>query len=156
MAKRQLTEDFSEFLRFLNEEKVNYLLIGGYAVGFHGHPRTTGDMDVWIAMNMENASRLMKALERFGFVHNEARAELFLEPGNVVRFRWPPMRIEVLNQIDGVDFDECYRRRVFADFGDLEVPVISLEDLLKNKEATGREQDAADVKALSREQPKKD
>ncbi len=148
MVNRKLTDDFREFLKFLEEEKVEFLIIGGFAVGFHGHPRTTGDMDIWIAMTAENAKRVVKALYRFGFQQDEAKEDLFLEPGNVVRMGWPPMRIEIFNVIDGVQFSDCYERREIADFDGLKVPVIALDDLIKNKRASGRNQDIADIDAL--------
>jgi predicted nucleotidyltransferase len=148
-VKPQLPDDFRDFLRFLGDERVQYLLIGGYAVGYYGHPRTTGDMDVWIALHPDNAARVVAALHRFGFTHGEATEALFLESGNIVRMGLPPMRIEILNQIDGVEFDECYHRRETVDWDGLNVPIISLPDLLTNKRSTGRTKDQADVEALT-------
>ncbi len=149
LVNKQLPEDFKEFLTFLNEERVKYLLIGGYAVGYYGHPRATGDIDVWIAMTEENAAAVVKTLNRFGFTHGEADKDLFLQPGNIIRMGFPPMRIEILNQIDGVDFDECYPKRTTGVIEGIHIPIISIEDLLKNKTASGRTKDLADVEALT-------
>ena len=135
-------------MKFLNEEKVRYLLIGGYAVGFYGHPRATGDMDIWIALSENNATAVVRVLERFGFTHGEADKQLFLDEGNIIRMGFPPMRIEILNQIDGVNFDDCYSRRIENLFDDVLTPVISRQDLLTNKRASGRPKDLADIDAL--------
>lgn len=115
----------------------------------HGVPRYTKDMDVWIAIGSENASRIVMALRRFGFTHGEADEALFLKEGNIVRMGFPPMRIEILNQIDGVNFEECYTRRVVRNIGEFDIPVICLNDLLVNKQASGRPQDLADIDRLT-------
>lgn len=127
---------------------IKYLLIGGYAVGYYGHPRATGDIDIWIAMTDANAAVVVKALHRFGFTHGEATADLFMEPRNVIRMGFPPMRIEILNQIDGVNFDACYARHTLGRIEGISIPIISMADLLKNKKASGRTKDLADVEAL--------
>ena len=146
-----LSDDLKEFLRLLNEEKVEYLLIGGWAVGYHGYPRLTQDIDVWVEMSVENTRRILKSLERFGFKPGLADESLFLKPGNIVRFGFPPNRIEILNQIDGVEFAECVKRKEMADFDDVIVPVISREDLIRNKRASGRHKDLADVEGLNQQ-----
>lgn len=144
-----LSEDLKEFLRFLNEENVDYLLIGGWAVGYYGYPRLTQDMDIWIKVSPANVQRLLNTLERFGFKRGTLSESLFHEPGNIVRFGFPPNRIEILNQISGVEFDECVRRKQMADFDDLLIPVIALEDLVRNKRASGRYKDLADLEGLN-------
>lgn len=145
---RHLPNDFKDFLRFLNEEKVEYLLIGGYAVGFHGYPRATGDMDVWIALSAENARRVVKALQRFGFTHGEAEPDVFMDPGRIVRMGFPPMRIEILNKIDGVEFAEAYARHVAGSIDGVDIPVICKSDLIHNKRSTGRPKDNVDADTL--------
>lgn len=147
--ERMLSDDLKEFLRFLNEEKVEYLLIGGWAVGYHGYPRLTQDMDVWVALSSENAHRIQHSLERFGFTHGEVDASLFQTPGNIVRFGFPPNRIEIMNQIAGVDFADCLQRKEMADFDGLIIPVISRQDLIRNKRASGRHKDLADIEGLN-------
>lgn len=149
MEKMLLPDDFRDFLKFLNEEKVEYLIIGGWAVAIHGVPRYTKDLDVWIAIGVENAKRVVIALKRFGFTHGETDEALFLQEGNIIRMGFPPMRIEILNKIDGVDFSECYERRTVRQVGELKIPVICLDDLLLNKRASGRPQDLADIDRLT-------
>src|SRR5204863_3627703 len=105
-----LPDDFKDFFRFLNEAGVAYLLIGGWAVGFHGYPRATLDMDVWVACDSENARRIVQALEMFGFTQGEATESLFTRPGTIVRKGLPPMRVEILTHISGVDFGACKSR----------------------------------------------
>ena len=144
----QLSPDFKEFLRLLNANQVEYLVVGGHAVGYHGYPRATADLDVWIAINKENATRVVKALKQFGFAVPELSAALFLEEDRIVRMGVPPMRIEVLTTISGVTFDECYAEREVAIVDDLRVNVISLEHLKTNKQAAGRYKDLADLDYL--------
>ncbi len=104
---------------------------------------------MWVAIDTENAGRIVRALERFGFSHGEAAEALFLDPGNIVRMGFPPMRIEITNQIDGVEFADCHRRRLMVLMDGVEVPVISREDLLRNKRASNRLKDQADVESLT-------
>jgi hypothetical protein len=148
MGTMQLPDDFKDFFRFLNETGVQYLLIGGWAVGFHGYPRATADMDVWVACDESNAKRLVEALALFGFTHGEATESLFTTPGVVVRMGLPPMRIELLTRLSGVEFSECRARCETLEADGISIPVISLTDLIKNKKASGRPKDLADVDAL--------
>jgi len=135
-------------LKSFEEAKVDYLLIGGYAVGFYGYARATADMDVWIAVNADNASRTVHALRRFGMNTPELAAELFLEEGKIIRMGVPPMRIEIQTGISGVDFEACFGRRQRVDVGGFEVNVISLEDLKTNKRAANRFKDLDDLEHL--------
>lgn len=144
-----LPQDFKEFLALLNSEKIEYLVVGGYAVSFHGYPRPTGDLDVWVAIFPENASKLLNVLSKFGFGAAGATAEVFLAPGNVVRMGVPPVRIEIINQISGVEFHQCYSRRIEIVVDGLPVNVIARDDLLANKRAAGREKDLNDLKQLA-------
>lgn len=144
----QFSDDFKEFLQLLNSEKIEYLIVGGYAVSYYGYPRPTGDLDVWIAIDPANAHRLVGALTKFGFGSAGATAELFLTPGRVVRMGRPPLRIEILSSISGVDFGDCYARRVEADFNGVIVNMISREDLVTNKRAAGRSKDRNDLEHL--------
>lgn len=145
MATIPLPPDFSEFLRLLGEHKVRYLLIGGYAVGYHGHVRGTADIDVWVSNNAENAEKVSKALHDFGF---EASPSLIREPDQVIRMGTPPLRIEVLTSVSGVQFDECYLDRAVVDWAGVEVSVIGLDKLKINKAASGRLKDLDDLKKL--------
>lgn len=144
----EFPKDFKEFLQLLNSRKIEYLVVGGYAVGYHGYPRATGDLDVWIAVNRENARKMVDALKEFGFNLPELTEELFLNQGKVVRMGNPPMRLEVLTSIDGVVFDECFKNRVVADFESFKVNFISKDNLLINKQASGRPKDIADYELL--------
>jgi predicted nucleotidyltransferase len=146
----ELPNDFKEFLKLLRDHRVKYLLIGGYAVGFHGYTRATNDIDFWIAMDGENASRIVEGLKEFGFDVPELSADLFLKPNQIVRMGLEPVRIEVTTTIDGVDFEDCYARRVQTDLDGVPVSVIALEDLKTNKRASGRTKDLADLEELSK------
>ncbi|MEW6210888.1 MAG: hypothetical protein AB1631_21160 [Acidobacteriota bacterium] len=148
MAIPTLTPDFKEFLRLLNENKVEYLLIGGYAVGYYGYVRATADLDVWIASNAENASRAVVALREFGFDVPELSEELFLRSETIARMGVPPFRIEVLTSISGVSFEECYKERVVDLIDGVEVPIINLRHLKMNKSASGRLKDLVDLEHL--------
>jgi hypothetical protein len=148
MATPLLPEDFKEFLRLLNANKVEYLLIGGYAVGYYGYARATADMDVWIAPGVENAARTVSALREFGFDVPELSEELLLEPDNILRMGIPPFRLEVLSSISGVSFSECYAERVVDIIDDVDVPIISLLHLRINKKASGRLKDLTDLEHL--------
>ena len=143
-----LPSDFRDLLKLLNSKNVKYLLIGGYAVGYHGYSRATADMDLWIAINPENADRVTAALLEFGFSSSDLKPSLFLEAGKIVRMGNPPLRIEILTTISGVVFEDCYPQRIVAQIDGVEVPVISLEHLKINKKASGRFKDLADLEQL--------
>ena len=148
MATTRLLPDFKEFLKLLTAHKVEYLLIGGYAVGYYGYPRATGDIDIWIAMNPVNAEKIVVALKEFGFDLPELSAELFLKEWQVVRMGVPPVRIEIATTISGVNFDECYAERVVDELDGVKANLISLKHLKLNKKASGRHQDLADIENL--------
>jgi predicted nucleotidyltransferase len=148
MDPRSLTKDFKEFLQSLNENGVKFLVIGGHAVAYHGYPRTTSDLDVWIAVESENAARVVSALRQFGFDIPDLRTELFLQRDRVVRMGIAPNRIEIQTGIDGVSFADCYERRIAAELDGIPVFFISLADLKMNKKASGRNKDLADLDNL--------
>jgi len=148
MATIHLPPDFKEFLKLLKAHKAEYMLIGGYAVGYHGYPRATADMDIWIALYPANSERIVSVLKEFGFDVPELSTELFLEEWQIVRLGVPPIRIEIATTISGVDFAECYPERVVDMLDDVEVNLISLERLKQNKMASGRHQDLADLENL--------
>jgi hypothetical protein len=143
-----LNEDFREFVESLNSNNVKYLIVGGYAVAFHGHPRYTKDLDIWLKLSDENASNVMQALADFGFGDVDVTADDLGRKGMVVQLGYPPNRIDLINSPDGVEFDECYSSRVEIDVEGVTVPVIDLDNLIKNKRSTGRLQDLADVEKL--------
>lgn len=148
MAQQALPDDFKEFLRLLNEADIEYLLIGGYAVAYHGYPRATADMDIWVAISPSNALKLVDVFNRFGMHDDNLTAALFKEKGKIIRMGVPPMRIEVLTQIDGVDFEECYAERITTEIDNQTVHIISREHLRKNKKASGRHKDLDDIENL--------
>jgi len=148
MATIHLPPDFKEFLRLLNAHKVEYLLIGGYAVNYHGYPRATADMDIWIAVHPANADRIVAALKEFGFDLPDLSPELFLRQWQVIRLGVPPVRIEIATTISGVDFAECYAGRVEDTLDGVPAKLIDLDHLKLNKKASGRHQDLADLEHL--------
>jgi len=144
----EFPQDFKEFLLLLNSRGIEYLVIGGYAVGYHGYPRATGDMDVWVAIHEKNAAKLVDALREFGFDLPELEKSLFLTSGKIIRMGVPPIRLEILTSIDGLEFETCYRNRIVTDIGDIKVNFISKGDLLINKRASGRFKDLDDIEKL--------
>ena len=144
----ELPPDFKEFLRLLKEYNVRYLLIGGYAVGYHGYARATEDMDIWVAIHPDNAQKIVTVLKVFGFDLPELKPELFLREKQIIRMGIPPVKLEIGTSISGVDFDECYQGRVVDELDGVEVNLIDLENLKKNKKASGRLKDLADLEKL--------
>ena len=142
----QIPRDFKEFLKLLIANDARFLVIGGYAVNAFGHIRNTVDLDIWIAADAENRSRVVQAIRSFAFPN--AGVEMFDRPDAMVRMGVPPLRIEVLQKIAGVEFDDWSRRVILAD-EDIQIPMISLDDLKKNKKAAGRPKDLLDVDGLS-------
>lgn len=149
MDPKSLTRDFREFLQCLNAHAVEYLVIGGHAVAYHGYPRATADLDVWVAVNRTNAGRLVSALSAFGFAVPELTPDLFLREERIIRMGIAPNRIEIQTGIDGVRFTECFPRRASADLDGVRVHFIGLDDLKVNKRASGRYKDLADLEHLA-------
>jgi len=144
----ELPPDFKEFLKLLKEHDIRYLLIGGYAVGYHGYARATEDMDIWVAVDSENAKKLVSVLKAFGFDHPDLKPELFLQEKKIIRMGMPPMRLKITTSISGVEFDECYQKRIIDELDGIQVNLIDLENLKKNKKASGRSKDIADLEKL--------
>lgn len=148
MATIPLPPDFSAFLKLLNAHEVRYLIVGGYAVGYHGYVRPTGDMDVWIEATTKNARRLVSVLNAFGFGTDTLSEALFLKPSNIVRMGYPPHRIEIMPSISGVTFSTCFEQRVEATWEGVPVAFIGLACLRQNKRASGRLKDLSDLEYL--------
>lgn len=144
----KLPPDFKEFLKLLKANNVQYLLIGGYAVGYYGYPRATGDIDIWVAIHPENAQKLVHTLQEFGFDTPDLTTELFLTEKSIVRLGVPPMRIELMTTISGVQFEECFIERIVDFLDGIEVNLINLEHLKQNKKASGRFKDLDDLEHL--------
>ncbi|MGK3960502.1 DUF6036 family nucleotidyltransferase [Sorangium sp. So ce118] len=146
-----MNDDFLDLLSALSAADARFLIIGAYAVGVHGRPRATKDLDVWVEASPENAARVMDALRRFGAPISELSEQDLATPGAGFMMGVPPRRIDVLTQISGVEFGDAWPRRIEVSFGEnLRCPVIALEDLIANKRAADRAQDRADVEALER------
>ncbi len=143
-----LPPDFKEFLNLLKSKNIRYLLIGGYAVGYHGYPRSTNDMDIWIATDPKTAERMVLALKEFGFDTPQLSEKLFLKEKSVVRMGIAPIRIEILTTISGVNFEECFRQKIVDEIDGIEVNIISLKQLKINKKASGRHKDLDDFENL--------
>lgn len=144
----ELNHDFQEFLRSFVGHDVRFLIVGGYALAAHGHPRYTKDLDVWVWTDPSNAVRVVAALEEFGFGGLGLAAADFEEPDVVVQLGREPQRIDLLTFATGLVFDDAYEHRVLVDVGGLSIPFISIDDLRTNKLATGRLRDAADAADL--------
>lgn len=148
MAKRPLPDDFREFIACLNDNAVQYLLVGGWAVGLYGNPRLTKDIDFLISADENNLERLQKALRNFGAPGVDTA--VFAQPGNVFRMGRPPIQIDIITQADGIDFPRCFANRFITAIGGIEVSTISRDDLIANKKASARPQDIADIQFLTR------
>jgi hypothetical protein len=144
----ELNTDWKQFVESLNSSGVEYLLVGALAVAHHALPRNTGDIDFFVRRSPENARRIVEAIERFGFASLNLRPEDFLEDDSVIQLGLPPRRIDLINHLAGVGFDEAWHARVPMELGGVTLHVISKEHLLANKRALGRQQDLADVAAL--------
>ena len=148
MPTIQLPTEFSELLKSLGAHEVRYLVVGGYAVAYHGYPRTTGDIDIWIERTAENAWRVVEALRSFGFDIPALHPELFMKPDQLVRMGYPPLRVEILTSASGVEFAACYAERVEDELGGTEASIIGLDCLKANKRASGRHKDLSDLEHL--------
>ncbi len=150
MAMTQIPRDFLDLLKLLNQHGVKYLVIGGYAVVLHGHNRMTGDLDLFIELSSENAEAFCAAYHEFGLGRGEVTAADFLEEGKMIRAGFEPMRLEILNRISGVSFEECYPHRVEIEIEGVLVKFIGRDQLIANKLASGRDKDLSDVKKLTK------
>ena len=147
----ELPQDFKEFLQFINANRVEYLLVGGYAVGYHGYPRATGDIDFWVAATPENVANLGKALIQFGFSPATIASEFSLRVPDGIHIGVPPLRIDLLTSISGAKFAECYPRRIVGILDGVTAYIIDLADLRTNKQAAGRLKDLNDLEQLPEE-----
>lgn len=143
-----LSKDFKEFIELLNENNVRYLVVGGYAVAFHGHPRYTKDLDIWVELSPDNANKIIDALKKFGFGSLGLKPNDFLESDQIIQLGYPPNRIDILTTLEGLNFEDCYKSRVEIEIQGLHIDFIDIENLRKNKRATGRSQDLADAENL--------
>jgi hypothetical protein len=144
----EIRNDFKELLELFNKHKVEYLVVGGYALAFHGAPRFTGDIDLFVRPARENAERILAALNDFGFGSLDLSEDDFSVPGKVIQLGVPPVRIDIVTSISGVSWERADTGKVPGQYGQTPVRFISREDFIANKRATGRRKDAADIEAL--------
>jgi len=146
----ELFKDFEDFVQLLYQYEVAYMVVGGYALAFHGKPRYTGDLDIWIDMTEDNADKLVKVLDEFGVGSLGLSKADFLKEGYVSQIGYPPLRIDILNTIDGISFQEAYRNKQILKLRAVEITFIGLQDLIVNKKTSGRSQDLTDLKHLTK------
>jgi predicted nucleotidyltransferase len=145
-----LAKDFEDFIRLLNYHQVEYMIVGGYALGFHGAPRYTGDIDIWINISDQNADKMLRVIIEFGFAALGFERTDFLKPGYITQIGQPPLRIDILNSIDGVSFEEAVKNKQIIDIDGLAVAYVGLRDFIKNKEATDRLKDRSDIEEIKK------
>jgi len=145
--------DFIDFIELLNKHQVEYLVVGAHALAFHGRPRHTGDLDIWIRPSLENASKLVKTINDFGFGSLGLTVEDFIKENYVTQLGYPPLRIDILNSISGVFFEEAYLHKINGEIEGMAISFISVQDFIENKKASGRSKDFADIDLLTK--PKK-
>jgi len=145
----EIRTDFKELLELFNKNKVEYLIVGGYALAFHGAPRFTGDIDLFVRPVRENAEHILAALNEFGFGSLDLSEGDFTMPGKVVQLGVPPIRIDIVTSISGVSWEKADAGKVPSDYDQVPVHFIGREDFISNKKATGRKKDAADIEAIS-------
>ena len=147
-----LNRDYQELLQSFVSHNVRFLIVGGYALAAHGHPRYTKDLDIWVWTDPSNAERIVMSLENFGFAGLGLTAQDFLEPGVVVQLGREPQRVDILTFATGLEFTQAYENRIMVSIGNIEVPFVSVDDLRTNKLATGRLRDIADAADLPPDQ----
>jgi hypothetical protein len=143
-----LNEDYKDILQLLLKDKVRFLVVGAYALGVYGYPRATGDIDIWVEPSTENSKKIFKVLGEFGSPIKKISSETFAAQGIIFQIGVPPRRIDFITEIDGVKFISAYKNRKIIALENLKVPFLSLKDLIRNKQSTGRPKDLLDVKYL--------
>jgi hypothetical protein len=144
----EIQKDYKELLESFNARKVEYIIVGGYALAFHGAPRFTGDIDLLVKPDAENARRILAALNDFGFGALNLNESDFTRQGNVVQLGVPPVRIDIVTSLTGVDWDKAQAGKVAGDYGGVSVHFLGKKEFILNKKATGRKKDLADIEAL--------
>ena len=147
-AVKQLFPDFEEFFRLLNDHEVRYLLVGGYAFAVHAFPRFTNDLDIWIDTDVENAEKILQVLNDFGFQGLEITNEDLTNPDRIIQLGYPPLRIDSLTDIDGVDFSTAWENKDTTNYGKQKINIINRELFIRNKLASGRQKDKEDLEKL--------
>ncbi len=148
-------KDFVDFIELLNTHNVEYMVVGAHALAYHGRPRHTGDLDIWIKPSLENAGKMINVLKDFGFGSLGLTEDDFLKENYVTQLGYPPLRIDILNSISGVNFDDAYKGRILGENDDLYISFINISDFITNKKASGRPKDLGDIEALNKKQRKR-
>jgi hypothetical protein len=143
-------QDFIDFIQFLNDNEVKYMVVGAYALSLHGRPRNTGDLDIWIKPDKENARKMVQVIKDFGFETLNLSEVDFLRKNYVTQLGYPPLRIDILNSVTGINFDEAYQEKVEIVIDNLKISFIGENDFIKNKQAVGRAKDLGDIDALNK------
>jgi len=144
----EIQKDFKEFFALFNAHKVEYVIVGGYALAFHGVPRYTGDIDILVYAEKDNGKRVFAAISEFGFAELDLSVDDFSSPDRVLQLGVPPVRIDILTSLTGITWQEASSGSLGLNYDGIPVQVIGREALLANKRATGRAQDLADIEAL--------
>lgn len=147
-------QDFIDFIELLNQHQVAYMVIGAHALAFHGRPRHTGDLDIWIEPSKENAVKMVTVLKEFGFGSLNLTEADFLKINYVTQLGYPPLRIDILNSISGVEFTEAYKNKIDGEVDGLPINFINVAEFIQNKEASGRQKDLGDIAALNKKKGK--
>jgi predicted nucleotidyltransferase len=146
-----LERDFEDFVKLLNKHGVESMVVGGYALAFHGKPRSTGDLDIWINISQQNAQKMLAVVKGFGLTSMGFNQEDFLKQGYITQIGYPPLRIDILNSIDGVEFNKAVEnmQQIVLD-NNLKINYVGVGDFIKNKQACGRKQDLIDIKEIKK------
>jgi hypothetical protein len=147
-------KDFKELLELLNEQKVKYIIVGGYALAFHGSPRFTGDLDIYVKPDKENAKRILMSLKKFGFGSLHLTQEDFIKPESVIQLGVTPVRVDIITSLSAVTWQQVFAGKKKGRYGDISVFYIGRKELIKNKKATGRTKDMADIESLGKQAEK--
>ena len=147
----EIQKDFKELLELFNVHKVEYLIVGAYALAFHGAPRFTGDIDLLVKADSDNAKRILDALHKFGFGSLDLSEADFISPDNVIQLGVPPVRVDIMTSLTGVGWEKAYADKVDGNYGNTATYFISKDDFIENKRALGRKKDLADLEALGQE-----
>lgn len=144
----KLHQDFKEFIQLLNENEVEYIVVGAFALAFNGHPRYTGDIDFWIKNDLPNAKKVFKSIKDFGFQVDRLKENEFASDDLIFQMGYPPVRIDIITSVDGLKFEESFKNKKEKNFEGLKINFLSLEDIKKNKKTVGRNKDLADLEGL--------
>jgi len=151
----KIEKDYEEFFGLLNKYNVKYCIIGAFAVAFYAKPRYTKDLDIFIEPSKENAGKILSVLEEFGFGDLSVSIEDLTSEGNILQLGYEPVRIDLLNKLEGLDFRDVWKNKVMGDYGSEKVYFIGIEDLIKNKKTAGRSSDLMDIELLEKSRKEK-